>query len=210
MNPLILVRHGQAESNVGDLTGGWSQTALTDLGCLQARLVARRLKRELEGVEPVFFHSDLKRAAQTAEVIAEETGLNPLPEPGLRELNNGIAAGMTKDEARRYFREPTHPLVDWEPYPGAETWRQFYHRVAAFMEESSDRFDDSILVVTHGGTIMQIISWWLRLDMVTISNVSFKTDPTSITVLGKSTLDERTIERLNDTAHLYTTDLLKS
>jgi hypothetical protein len=57
---------------------------------------------------------------------------------------------------------------------------------------------------------MQIISWWLRLDMVTISNVSFKTDPTSITVLGKSTLDERTIERLNDTAHLYNTELLKS
>ncbi len=63
MNPIILVRHGQAESNVSNLTGGWSQTALTDLGRHQAQLVAKRLNRELGGVEIASYCSDLKRAA---------------------------------------------------------------------------------------------------------------------------------------------------
>ena len=207
---LILIRHGQAEHLVGPLVGGWTDTDLTEVGRKQVEMLAARLKKEMCGSQVTILCSDLKRAIHTAEIIGREFNLTPQLAPELRELNNGIAAGMTKDEARRYFREPTHPLVDWEPYLGAETWRQFYHKVAVFMEESLDRFDDSILVVTHGGTIMQIISWWLRLDKVTISNVSFKTDPTSITVLSKSTLDERTIERLNDTAHLYNTDLFKS
>ena len=191
------------------MVGGWTDTELTELGRRQVEALAARLKTEMCESQVTILCSDLKRATQTAEIIGRVLNMSPQPAPELRELNNGIAAGMTKDEASRYFREPTHPLVDWEPYPGAETWRQFYHRVATFMEYSSDRFDDSVLVVTHGGTIIQIISWWLRLDMDTISNVSFKTDPASITALGKSTLDERTIERLNDTAHLYAADLSK-
>lgn len=209
LDHLDLIRHGQAEHLVGSLVGGWTDTELTELGRRQVEALAARLKKEICGSQVTILCSDLKRAMQTAEIIGRALDLTPQPAPELRELNNGIAAGMTKDEARRYFREPTHPLVDWKPYPEAETWRQFYHRVAAFMEYSSDRFDDSVLVVTHGGTIIQIISWWLRLDMDTISNVSFKTDPASITALGTSTLDERTIERLNDTAHLYAASLSK-
>ncbi len=30
--PIILVRHGESESNVGKLTGGWTDTPLTELG----------------------------------------------------------------------------------------------------------------------------------------------------------------------------------
>ena len=69
MDTIILIRHGEGEHMVSDLTGGWSQVPLTENGRAQARAVASRLKRDLEGVDFAFYSSDLKRAYQTAEII---------------------------------------------------------------------------------------------------------------------------------------------
>jgi len=203
MNPIILVRHGQAESNVSNLTGGWSQTALTDLGRRQAQLVAKRLKRELEGVEIVSYCSDLKRAAQTAEIISEETGLNIIPEKGFRECNNGVAAGKTKEEVEEYHVPPTRPLLDWRQYPGAETWREFYLRVSECMERVTAEADGPLLIVTHGGTMVNIVAWWIRMPLATLSDFTLRTYNTGITILVESEWIERAIERHNDVAHLH-------
>ena len=203
MHPIILVRHGQAESNIANLTGGWSQTALTELGRRQARLVARRLKAELEGVECISIHSDLLRAVQTAEIVAEETGLEMIPEPGLREFNNGIAAGRTKEEAEAFFTEPTRPLLDWRPYPGGETWREYYLRVAGCMERITRGLDRPLLIVAHGGTVVNAVAWWLRIPLEALSDISFITSNTGITILMETGLGERAIERHNDVHHLH-------
>jgi broad specificity phosphatase PhoE len=203
MYPIILVRHGQAESNLGELMGGWSQTALTELGRRQARLVARRLKVELGGVECVSYHSDLLRAAQTAEIIAEETGLTIVPEPGLREINNGIATGKTVEEARAFYREPTHPLLDWRAYPDGETWRECYLRITGCMERITRSLEGPLLIVAHGGTVVNVVAWWLRIPMEALSDISFLTSNTGITILVETPLGERAIERHNDVAHLH-------
>lgn len=199
---IILIRHGEAEHLVRDLMGGWTDTDLTDLGLSQAASLASRLKSELVDVPLRLYCSDLRRAVQTAEIIGRELGLTPRPFRELREINNGIAAGMTAEEARRHYTEPSKPLLDWRPYPGGETWREFYHRVSGFMEHLADS-DLPAIIVSHGGTIMQIVSWWLGLDMETISRVSFRTSPASVSVLDITELNERRIERLNDTVHLY-------
>jgi probable phosphoglycerate mutase len=203
MKPIILVRHGQAVSNVSNRLGGWSQTALTELGRRQGRLIAERIKKELDGVAVTFYHSDLKRASQTAEIIAEKTSLYGIPEPGLRECNNGIAAGKTKEEAKAFYTPPTKPLLDWRQYPGAETWREFYIRVSNCMEIITSKIDTPLLIVAHGGTIINIVAWWLRIPLEALSDISFQTSNTSITVLVETEYGERAIERLNDVAHLY-------
>lgn len=202
MKRLILIRHGEAEHMTGDYTGGWTDLPLTDLGRRQARAVAKRLGRELEGVRFEFLCSDLIRASETADIIGEELVVAPKAQPELRELNNGVAAGRTKEEAGAYFREPTKPYIDWQPYPGAETWRQLYTRVAGYLEVLSELGDETFVIVAHGGTIINIINWWLELDMKAVNRVSFSAAPTSITVLGTTAFDERAIERLNDVSHL--------
>ncbi len=202
VKPMILIRHGEAEHLVRDLMGGWTDTELTSLGRSQAASLASRLKNELVDVPLRLYCSDLRRAIQTADIISREMGLTPRPFRELREINNGIVAGMTAEEARRHYTEPTEPLLDWRPYPGGETWREFYHRVSGFMERLADS-DLPTIIVAHGGTIMQIVSWWLELDMETISRVSFRTSPASVSVLDITELGERRIERLNDTVHLY-------
>ena len=108
------------------------------------------------------------------------------------------------------MRQPrTEPQVDWQPYPQAETWRAFYQRVAACMERlTSD--PTPLLLITHGGTIMQIVAWWLHLDMDQLSQVSFFVEPASLSVLTVNRWNDRTLERLNDTAHLQALGLSQS
>jgi len=202
VKPMILIRHGEAEHLVRDLMGGWTDTELTELGRSQAASLASRLKRELTDAPLRLYCSDLRRAVQTAEIIGRELGLTPRPFLRAEGDQQGVAAGMTAEEARRHYTEPSEPLLDWRPYPGGETWREFYSRVSGFMERLADS-DLPAIIVAHGGTIMQIVSWWLGLDMETISRVSFRTSPASVSVLDVTELGERRIERLNDTAHLY-------
>ncbi|MCW4036483.1 MAG: histidine phosphatase family protein [Candidatus Bathyarchaeota archaeon] len=116
------------------MTGGWTDSELTELGRRQALALATRLKEEMGSTPCTMYCSDLKRAAETAEVIGEKLGLKPIHAWELRELNNGVAAGKNKEEARSHFRQPTEPLLDWQCYPGAETWRQFYLRVSEYLD----------------------------------------------------------------------------
>jgi probable phosphoglycerate mutase len=203
MKTIILVRHGEGEHMVSDLTGGWSQIPLTENGRTQARAVASRLKRDLEGVDYAFYCSDLKRAHQTAEIIAEELGREPILSRELREFNNGVAANRKKAEVEHLYRSPTDPIMDWQPYPEAETWRKFYRRIKTFMDEIHTMEDRPTLIVSHGGTIVNIVAWWLRLEEETLSYTTFYTSSASLSVLNITPLNERAIERLNDAAHLH-------
>ena len=203
MKSIIVIRHGQSEHHLKDLTGGWTDTGLTELGRRQAAHLASRLKREIGDTPLKLYCSDLKRAFQTAEILGKEMGLTPNLAPRLREHNNGIAAGNTIEEAKQYTLERTEPYIDWQTYPQAETWRQFYLRVSEYVEHLTESQESLILLVTHGGTIINIVAWWLQLEIDMLSEVSFDSSLTGITVLRTNQRNERTIERLNDTAHLY-------
>ena len=203
MPSIILIRHGQSEHHVNGMTGGWTDTGLTELGRRQAACLASRLKREIEDAPCRMLSSDLKRAFQTAQIVGKEIGVRPEPVPALREFNNGIAAGMTVEAAKSYFREPTEPLHDWQPYPEADTWRRFYSRVSSCMDRLAEHRDGLLLLVAHAGTINNVVAWWLQLEIEKLSKVSFAASPASISVLNVNQWSEHVVERLNDTAHLY-------
>jgi broad specificity phosphatase PhoE len=209
MRSIILIRHGQSEHQLKGLTGGWTDTGLTELGRRQTACLASRLKREIANTPCQIYCSDLKRALQTAEIVGKEIGVTPNLVPELREFDNGIAAGKTEEEAKQCALEQTEPFLDWQPYPQAETWRQFYLRVSSYMDRLTKNQKRLLLLVTHAGTIINIVAWWLQLDMDMLSKikVSFDASPTSISVLRMNQWNEHTIERLNDTAHLYAAGL---
>ena len=207
MSSLILIRHGQSEHHVNGMTGGWTDTGLTELGRRQAACLASRLKREIADTPCRMVSSDLKRAFQTAQIVGKEIGMTPEPVVELREFNNGMAAGMTVEAAKPVFREPTDPLHDWQPYPEADTWRRFYSRVSDTMDRLAGHRDGLLLLVAHAGTISNVVAWWLGLEIEMLSKVSFGAAPTSISVLDVNQWGEHTIERLNDTAHLYVAGL---
>jgi len=204
---VVLIRHAQSGHHVQGLTGGWTNTPLTELGHQQAHRLAARLKAEL-GETPIrLYTSDLVRCAETAAPIATALGVVPISDARLREHNNGAAAHLTVAEARARFPETFDAFwgMDLRPYPGAETWAEFYTRGAAFLEALPADGPVPVLV-SHGGTIMTLTAAWLRLDLQTVERTWFAVHPTSISVFQSDRWDRRGIERLNDAAHLAGTE----
>lgn len=200
---VILVRHAQSEHHIRRLTGGWTNTPLTDLGHEQARHVAARLRTELGETPVCVYTSDLARSRQTAEQIAAAFGVNPIDDQRLREHNNGVAVDLTIDQARErfpgVFDRPWD--LDFRPFEGAETGREFYERVGGFID--SLPVDGPVPVaVSHGGTILRLIARWLRMPPEAVDHVGFAAHTAAITVLQTGRYGERYVERSNDIAHL--------
>lgn len=203
---LVLVRHGQATHHTENLTGGWTDSTLTEKGEAQLRKLAKRIKADFPpNNRPHIYTSDLKRAVKSAEIIREALGVKEITKASfLREKNNGKAANVSEQEAKKFFHlPPSDQALDHVNYDGGETRRQFYNRVAKGMEELN-LAQSNIILVAHKGSIQNIIFWWLGMDIEEVSKKKFSVDirPASVTVLGVNRWHEHAIFLLNDTSYL--------
>lgn len=218
MDTLILVQHCQSMHHVNQDARLWpdERNGLTETGVRQADRVAARMRDELAARQYRVYSSDMKRAAETAEIIGREIGETPILIPELREFNGHLAIDR-KEAGRETGKDVTSPsveprtesddwsLFDWRPFPGAETWREFYQRVSQFLDRLVTEVPDDVvpLLVVHGGTLSNVVTWWLRLPLdVLPERTPFAASPGSISVLRKNGHNNPIIERLNDTAHL--------
>lgn len=134
---------------------GQADPPLTQHGVEQARLAGTWLVGHgFTGVVT----SPQRRAAHTAELIAEVLGL-PAPEvePDLRERNVGDWSGLSVDQINE--RWPGQ-LARWRkgrmsaPPPNGENEADFHRRVMDVIHRLADRPEDEVLlVVSHGGVI---------------------------------------------------------
>jgi broad specificity phosphatase PhoE len=206
MNRIVLIRHGQSEHQVNKMSGGWTDTPLTEFGRRQAGAIAARLKRDIAEKSCDLYSSDLKRAAQTAEVVGRELGQSPRFIAGLRECNYGAATGKSSQWAEENASQDlARGLFDCHLWPGAESGREFYNRVAACMDRLCDEHDEDRLaiVVTHGGTLSNIVVWWLGIPLDDLpERTCFTASSGSISVLTANRPNRVGIETLNDVCHL--------
>ncbi|HEX2972563.1 MAG TPA: histidine phosphatase family protein [Tepidisphaeraceae bacterium] len=202
MKHLILVRHGQSDQQVHDLTGGWTDTPLTDLGHRQAVATAQRLAEMFQGERVSLYSSDLARAADTAKIIGQALTIEPICRAELREMNNGQAAGLTRAQAKTIELPVTQPIADWQPYPNAESWRLMNDRMFRAMGNIDRETDQTAILVTHANSGVAVIAWWLGLTHAWEKRISFQLDACGISRLGINRWGEKTIVKLNDTSHL--------
>ena len=202
MKDIYVIRHGQSEHHVCDMTGGWTDLPLTPLGQNQAIRLAEHLAAVIGKRTVSLFSSDLQRASMTAAAIAKRLEIEVYEDAGLREINNGRAKGLTKSEAKVIELPRTEPGVDWIPYPEAESWRQMTDRVAQCIDRLTIESEPTAIIVTHAGSASAIVKWWLRLPEPIRYGVEFEFRPCSVTELTENEWGERVIVRLNDTAHL--------
>ncbi len=206
---IILVRHGEATHHTQRLTGGWTDSALTEKGRAQIKAAGTKLALDFaqRDIKLRILASDLQRAAESARIIA-----NCLDYKGeieycsfLREKNNGMAAGMTEEEAKNIFCKPASDQeLNHRNYPCGETRNEFYCRNVRGLWQCADLEKENLLIVAHKGTVQNIIFRWLGMDMqsVVAHNYSVDIQPASVTVLGVNKWHEHTIFRLNDISHL--------
>jgi probable phosphoglycerate mutase len=186
---IILVRHGETDGNAQRIL----QTAdvpLSARGVWQARRLAERLARL--GVQQILA-SDLTRARETAQAIADRTGLAIELSPLLQERNFGELRG------RPYASLESDPFAaDFAP-PAGETWAEFHERAAqAFrlIEARSRACFGNLVVVTHGLMCRALVA---RHALVPPSQLPARFDNTSVTVLSPAPMCE--VRLLNCCAH---------
>ena len=90
---IYLMRHGADPS---ERYGGWSTYGLTEKGREQVHSAKSNLCNK--GITEIY-SSDLVRAKETAEIVANALSLEITYLPQFRETNNGLLAGMLKTEA---------------------------------------------------------------------------------------------------------------
>ncbi len=155
---LIFIRHGVTDWNLARRFQGCIDIALNAQGVAQARLTAERLADwSLQAV----YASDLGRARQTAEPIAQMLGLAVAVEPGLRERHYGLFEGRTHDELQRDHPEAYQRWQDRVPdfaLPGGgESLAGLRDRVLAQMNLLAARHrGQKVVAVTHGGVLDSI------------------------------------------------------
>ena len=153
---LYLVRHGQSEGNVLRTFHGQTDYPLTEKGREQARLAAEKL-RDVSFARCCA--SDLTRARETARICLEGRAVEAEACPALREQDVGEMEGLTWEEMEERYPHLLHPYIeDWFHTipPGGESPEEMEERVAAWVEDTLRRGEDT-LVVGHNGSLTFIL-----------------------------------------------------
>lgn len=204
---ILLIRHGEATHHTEHLTGGWTDSALTEKGKYQMQLLAAKLAKDFSGnkVQTRILSSDLRRAKDSAQIIADVLNEKVETEAFLREKNNGQAAGLDERAARSlYIAPPSLKELDHRNYPGGETRREFFQRTVNGMSALAGIESNNFIIIAHKGTIQNIVFHWIGLDIGEVNKYNFSFDilPASVTVLGVNKWQEHAIFLLNETSHL--------
>lgn len=160
----MLVRHGETDWNVERRLQGASDIPLNDNGRAQARAAAP----VLAGLAPVkrIVTSDLSRAVETAQILADAMGADVATDARLRERSYGVWEGMLVD-ARRAEHSVEHER--WanglEPrVEGYETNAAVRARALAAIEEITAD-EGTHVVVSHGSTTRVTIGALLGFEL---------------------------------------------
>jgi broad specificity phosphatase PhoE len=158
---LFLARHGETSWNLARRWQGHTDIELSDQGRQQARQLATRV-RDLEIGQ--VRASDLRRARETAEIVASALGLAPVViDPRLRERSFGVFEGLTAEEcADRYPEVWTRYQTDRRCVPpGGEAQENVVARLAEAVQEALSAplpHGQSVLLVGHGGSMRALLS----------------------------------------------------
>src|SRR5262245_1330412 len=118
---IILIRPGETDWNRQGRWQGWVATPLNEHGRRQAQALGRFVRNI--GMAALY-SSDLRRARETAELLAERLGFVPMYDARLRERNIGAWQGLTPDEMRAWYPDEYDQLladVDEYRIPGGES-----------------------------------------------------------------------------------------
>ncbi|NLK65322.1 MAG: histidine phosphatase family protein [Tissierellia bacterium] len=166
---IYLVRHGESEANISKRFSGITDVELTERGALQAAKAGRKLKGEK--IHKIF-SSPLKRAKNTAEIIADEIGFNKkdiIIDKSLTEVNFGIFENLKWEEIVDLYADEIENWIEFKhkyKFPKGEGYDDIIKRVSYFM----DNLPDNSLISTHYGVIQGILLYLKIADDDTLWN----------------------------------------
>ena len=200
---LLLIRHGESVGNAEGRMQGQFDSPLNDRGRDQARALLARLQGE--GWKPsVLYSSDLRRAVETAGILATGLGAPVTLDARLREYDIGVLSGVVWREVEVLYPELWRRLQQRDEssaIPGEEGLAAFHRRLssAAAGILAAHQQDEIVAVVAHGGTLGMILVYLLRVAPRRPS--PFRFDNASLSVVDLGPRGVR-LALLNCTCHL--------
>ena len=165
-NRVLLWRHGQTDWNLINRFQGHSDIPLNDVG----RFQAQRSAQILAGMSPTaIISSDLGRARETAQALANLVGLPVTTDEKLRETNGGLWEGKTGVENRADDFQNFIRWIDGDDNPAGTTGEkrsEVATRAVDVIKKTLDGKSDQLLIVaTHGGTARCVLGSLLQLPL---------------------------------------------
>lgn len=183
---ILLVRHGESTANLDAIFAGHYDVPLTDRGHAQAEAAAAYIAAQY-AVDAVYA-SDLRRARETAEHIANRFRLPVVPCRGLREINAGCWEG------RPFTRLQCEYADDYGKWlsdigsavcTGGESVAALQARVSDALTEIAraerDRAEASsrtVAIVTHAAPIRAMQCLWLGKPLSAMRGFPYVTNAT--------------------------------
>jgi broad specificity phosphatase PhoE len=149
---ILLARHGETDWNREGRFQGHADPPLNRTGRAQAvDLSVALMAEQLAAV----YSSPLRRALETAEVLAASHGLEPVPVDELREVDVGSWSGLTRAEVEERFPTEFGRWLDYgQGWEDGETYEEMGRRaVDALLRLAAAHDGERVLAVTHGGPI---------------------------------------------------------
>nr|CAG8454743.1 119_t:CDS:2 [Entrophospora candida] len=198
---VTVIRHAETNSNLNRILQGHIDAKLNKTGREQADLLAKRLQKiKIDHI----YTSDLSRAKKTADAIRKYHPDTPVTvDERIRERDLGRLSGLSIYDALELIKNEE---LTWDDY--GEPKEDFKARVVDFFDEivanhlpkSNNRShsrtrNPHILIVTHGGTIKELVKEHVLLDLGfrvnnylnTGSEKALCTSPTPIKNIGRKT-----------------------
>jgi broad specificity phosphatase PhoE len=149
---ILLARHGETDWNREGRFQGNADPPLNRTGRDQAvELSVALMAEDLAAV----YSSPLRRALETAEILAASRELEPVIVAALQEVDVGSWSGLTRTEVEQRFPEQYARWLDYgQGWEDGETYDEMGTRVvAALLELAAAHDGERVLAVTHGGPI---------------------------------------------------------
>lgn len=178
---LLIIRHGESEADLLGVHEGRADFPLTEHGIKQAQLMAKYVAEHFP--PEVILASPLKRANGTAEILREAVGCPMIVEADLMEYNNGVLAGMPREEAAIKYPIPKNGRPLHIPIEDGESELEFRFRAERILHQILHEYHDyqRVAIVSHGGMISNLLKAFL--NMPNGKGYAFPTGDTGIHLL---------------------------
>ncbi|WP_070969465.1 histidine phosphatase family protein [Vibrio sonorensis] len=147
---LIFVRHGQTHWNIEKRLHGWLDSGLTSSSKKEAALLQLPVSSPAQIIS-----SDLGRAVETTNLIANARSLPVHLDKRLRERHFGVLDGEVIDRVpnlekqwEQYHQRYSKPLLGGSF--GEESEVSFEQRIGSFLSDLSQYNSQTLIVVSHG------------------------------------------------------------
>jgi broad specificity phosphatase PhoE len=199
MTELILARHGETVWNVEKIYRGRTDVNLDKVGIKQAELLGKYLSNwELAAI----YSSPLRRATDTANIIARYQKIGVQIAEGLVDFDYGEWQSLPEQEVKRLYPDL---LNEWHnnPHkvrmPAGESLEDVRRRAIEVVNDAFSKYQGSVVLVSHRVVIKVLICSLLGLDNSHFWNI--KQDVGGITIFNY--VDGRfVLTSHNDTSHL--------